>query len=144
MVVPWIPSSDLEASRRTESSRLSCVSPGILFVLKYCSLTRCEGRFPEFPVSGVIKNTGYIIETTRKILGKHVPERSKTYLSIGFERRWVKQKRCIRSTGIVVAMKIERLVLYHHVSLHQLEERFGDSVSKITRWVTAQGNRISF
>ena len=41
MVVPCIPSSDLEAFRRTESSRLSCVSPGTLFVLKYC---RCDVR----------------------------------------------------------------------------------------------------
>ena len=46
MVVPWIPSSDLEIFRRTEFSRLSCVSPGTLFVLKNYNLTRCEGRFP--------------------------------------------------------------------------------------------------
>ena len=45
-MVPWIPSSDFEAFRRTKSLRLSCVSPGTLFVLKYRSLTRCEGRFP--------------------------------------------------------------------------------------------------
>ena len=60
MVVSRIPSSDLEAFRRTESSRLSCVSPGTLFVLKYCSLTRCEGRFSgHFP--HILHNTSGLV-----------------------------------------------------------------------------------
>ena len=74
MVVTWIPSSDLEAFRRTESSRLSCVSPGALFVLKYCSLTRCEGRFPGTFRRHILHNTSGLSHIRKYIWYKSVTE----------------------------------------------------------------------
>ena len=75
MVVPWTSSSDLEAFRRTESSRLSCVSPGTLFVLKYCSLTRCEGRFPGTFRTFCITHLGWAPSYLSELLETYRPPR---------------------------------------------------------------------